>query len=67
MEEQWVAYDAVVPVYPRRSRDDIYFRLQELVSSRNGNSVYVERIGDAAAPRLVQSVLVEAHKLGADL
>jgi 2,4-dienoyl-CoA reductase-like NADH-dependent reductase (Old Yellow Enzyme family) len=66
MEEQWVEYDAVVPVYPRRSRDDIYFRLQELLSSRNGD-VYLERIGDAAAPRLVQSVLLEAHKVGAGL
>lgn len=55
--------DAVVPVYPRRSRDDLYFQLLDLVAER-GSAVQVERVGDAAEPRLMQMVITEAHKLG---
>ena len=57
----------MVPVYPRRSRDDIYFELRDLLVSDDDTGVYVERIGDAAAPRLIQSNLVEAHRIGAML
>lgn len=53
--------DAVVPVYPRRSRDDIYFRLFDQLRE-DGSDVQLMRIGDAAAPRLVQMVVLEAHK-----
>lgn len=53
--------DAVVPIYPRRSRDDIYFRLDDQIRE-NGSRVQLERIGDAAAPRLVQMVILEAHR-----
>lgn len=66
-ERHWEPYDAVVPVYPRRSRDDIYFELRDLLVSDDDTGVYVERIGDAAAPRLIQSNLVEAHRIGAML
>jgi 2,4-dienoyl-CoA reductase-like NADH-dependent reductase (Old Yellow Enzyme family) len=65
--ERWVeGIDAVVPVYTRRSRDDIYWRVQDTIAE-NGNSVQLERIGDAAAPRLVQLVLLEAHKFAAQV
>jgi len=57
------AVDFVVPVYPRRSRDDLFFRLYDQIRE-NGSDVQLERIGDAAAPRLVQMVILEAHKLG---
>jgi hypothetical protein len=68
LQERWEPYDAVVPVYPRRSRDDIYFQLlQRLSSDGRTGEIRLERTGDAAAPRLVQSVLLEAHKLGASL
>ena len=52
--------DAVVPVYPRRSRDDLYFELLDRVAE---GEVQVERVGDAAEPRLMQMVILEAHKL----
>jgi pyruvate/2-oxoglutarate dehydrogenase complex dihydrolipoamide dehydrogenase (E3) component len=55
--------DAVVPVFSRRSRDDLYFELIERLGEDQGR-VRVERIGDAAAPRLIQSVLLEAHRFG---
>jgi 2,4-dienoyl-CoA reductase-like NADH-dependent reductase (Old Yellow Enzyme family) len=66
MEERWIEVDAVVPVYPRRSRDDVYYRLFEQLAER-GDDVRLERVGDAAAPRLVQSVLLEGHKLASVL
>jgi 2,4-dienoyl-CoA reductase-like NADH-dependent reductase (Old Yellow Enzyme family) len=60
---EWVQeVDAVVPVHPRRSRDDLYFRLAELIAE-SGAEVQLERVGDAAEPRLVQMVITEAHKL----
>lgn len=65
-EEEWLEVDAVVPVYSRRSRDDLYFRLGDLIEE-TGMDVTLERVGDAAAPRLIQMVLLEAHQLGARL
>ncbi len=61
-EETWVSVDAVVPVSWRRSRDDLYYRLHELVAE-SGATVQVERVGDAAAARMVQTVLLEAHQM----
>jgi pyruvate/2-oxoglutarate dehydrogenase complex dihydrolipoamide dehydrogenase (E3) component len=58
--------DAVVVVYPRRSRDDIYFRLTDLVRD-GGGEVQLERVGDAAEPRLMQMVILEAHKLASQV
>jgi hypothetical protein len=52
-------------VYPRRSRDDIYFDLFDKLDGREGPRL--ERLGDAAAPRLVQSVLSEAHVFAAEI
>jgi len=66
-DERWEPYDAVVPVYPRRSRDDIYFQLLQRLNSNDGAEVRLERTGDAAAPRLVQSVLLEAHEMAVSL
>jgi hypothetical protein len=64
-EERWVeGIDAVVPVLPRRSRDDLYFALRDLVA-QHGADVQLERLGDAAASRLIQLVLTEAHRFAA--
>ena len=46
-----VGIDAVVPVFSRRLRDDLYFELIGMLGE-DQESVRVERIGDAAAPRL---------------
>jgi 2,4-dienoyl-CoA reductase-like NADH-dependent reductase (Old Yellow Enzyme family) len=62
--ERWVDADAVVPIYPRRSRDDVYFALQDRIAEQ-GLDVQVERIGDASAARLIQLVLAEAHRFAA--
>jgi hypothetical protein len=61
--ERWIDVDAVVPVLPRRSRDDLYYRLQDRIREQ-GSEVELERIGDACAARLIQLVLTEAHELG---
>lgn len=61
--EEWLDVDVVVPVYSRRSRDDLYYRLLDLVKE-SGRVVSVERVGDAAAARLIQTVLLEAHQIG---
>ncbi|MFC6237296.1 oxidoreductase [Longivirga aurantiaca] len=62
-EESWLAVDAVVPVSWRRSRDDLFYTLHDLVLE-SGAAVQVERVGDAAAARMVQTVLLEAHQMG---
>lgn len=64
--ERWQDVDAVVPVYSRRSRDDLYYRLDDLIAS-SGRDVQLERLGDASAPRFVQSVLLEAFQFAAGL
>lgn len=64
--DEWLEVDAVVPVYARRSRDDLYYRLLDLVEE-TGREVIVERVGDAAAARLIQMVLLEAHQFGASV
>ena len=55
------AYDVVVPVYPRASRDDLYFELRDRLGE--GSTVEVMRIGDASAPRLIQTIMLEAHQV----
>ena len=57
--------DVVVPVWPRASRDDLFFALKERLEGIDGPLVL--RIGDASAPRLIQSVLLEAHQVGMGL
>jgi 2,4-dienoyl-CoA reductase-like NADH-dependent reductase (Old Yellow Enzyme family) len=64
--ESWLRADAVVPVYWRRSRDDVYHRLRQIVTE-TGRDVRVERVGDAAAARVVQSILLEAFQLASEL
>jgi 2,4-dienoyl-CoA reductase-like NADH-dependent reductase (Old Yellow Enzyme family) len=59
MSERWIEpVDVVVPVLPRRSRDDLYLALRD-----QSTRVRVERVGDCVAPRLVQSVVLEAYEL----
>lgn len=65
-EDSWLTVDAVVPVSWRRSRDDLYYRLQDVVGAA-GLATQVERVGDAAAARMVQTVLLEAHQMGTAL
>lgn len=60
--EQWLDVDVVVPVHSRRSREDLYHRLCDLVAESD-REVRVERIGDASAARLIQTVLLEAHQV----
>lgn len=57
--------DFVVPVFPRRSRDDLYFGLLDRVADRT--DIEIRRIGDAAAPRLIQSAIHQAHQVGTEI
>jgi 2,4-dienoyl-CoA reductase-like NADH-dependent reductase (Old Yellow Enzyme family) len=57
--------DVVVPVYPRASRDDLYFELLDRLGDATSPSVM--RIGDASAPRLIQTILLEAHQIGMEV
>ena len=59
--------DVVVPVWPRASRDDLYFALLDGIAAGNGRAPEVLRIGDASAPRLIQNVLLEAHQIVMEL
>jgi pyruvate/2-oxoglutarate dehydrogenase complex dihydrolipoamide dehydrogenase (E3) component len=63
---RWVEADAVVPVLPRRSRDDLYLRLRELIDEA-GAAVELERIGDASAARQIMLVLTEAQRYAAQI
>lgn len=65
-DESWLDVNAVVPVYARRSRDDLYYRLRELIDE-SALGIRLERIGDAAAARNVQSVLLEAFQFAAQV
>jgi 2,4-dienoyl-CoA reductase-like NADH-dependent reductase (Old Yellow Enzyme family) len=59
--------DVVVPVWPRASRDDLYFALLDRIAAAEGPAPEVLRIGDASAPRLIQNVLLEAHQIVMEL
>jgi 2,4-dienoyl-CoA reductase-like NADH-dependent reductase (Old Yellow Enzyme family) len=59
--------DVVVPVWPRASRDDLYFQLLDRIAEGGGTGPEVLRIGDASAPRLIQNVLLEAHQIVMEL
>ena len=54
--------DVVVPVWPRASRDDLYFELLDRLEATDGPRPEILRIGDASAPRLIQTVMLEAHQ-----
>ncbi|MDQ0391890.1 oxidoreductase [Labrys monachus] len=57
-------FDAVVAVIGRRSREDLYHRCR---SSALLAGIPIERVGDCVAPRLIESNILEAHRLGARL
>jgi 2,4-dienoyl-CoA reductase-like NADH-dependent reductase (Old Yellow Enzyme family) len=57
--------DFVVPVYPRRSRNDLYLELEQLLDSRS--DVQLVRVGDSSSPRLIEGMMVEAQKIGMEL
>ena len=59
--------DVVIPVWPRASRDDLYFQLLDRLEGDGGLTLELLRIGDASAPRLIQSVLLEAHQKAMEL
>jgi len=62
-ERRIAPVDVVVPVWPRASRDDLYFALLDRIAAGEGPAPQVLRIGDASAPRLIQSILLEAHQI----
>ena len=66
-EENWVQIDAVVPVYGRRSREDLYLQLTAREGSPLRSGTRVERVGDCVAPRLLRSNISEAYLLGRDI
>lgn len=63
-EEQMPDVDWVVPAIGRRSREDLYLSLRR---DEKFGSIRVERIGDCAVPRLIQSTIGEAFELARDL
>jgi len=63
-EEVIEAVDWVVPVIGRRSREDLYLRLKQDPAFAG---VQVERVGDCAVPRLIQSTILEAFDLARTL
>jgi hypothetical protein len=58
-------FDVVVPVWPRVSRDDVYFGLMGRLEGTAGPQVI--RLGDASAPRLIEAILLEAHQVAMEL
>ena len=64
-DERWIeGVDWVVAVIGRRSREDLFLKFRsapELAGMR------LERVGDCVAPRLLQSVILEAFTLAATL
>lgn len=65
-QPEWVEVDAVVPVYGRRSREDLFLQLTTgIIPMHNG--VRVERVGDCVAPRLVRSNITDAFLLARSL
>ena len=64
-DDRWIEdVDWVVAVIGRRSREDLFLKFKsapELLATR------IERVGDCVAPRLLQSVILEAFTLAAAL
>jgi pyruvate/2-oxoglutarate dehydrogenase complex dihydrolipoamide dehydrogenase (E3) component len=64
-DDRWIEdVDCVVAAIGRRSREDLFL---ELKSAPEFAGVRIERVGDCVAPRLLQSVILEAFSLGASL
>jgi 2,4-dienoyl-CoA reductase-like NADH-dependent reductase (Old Yellow Enzyme family) len=61
-EEQVINdFDAVVAIIGRRSREDLYHRCR---ASTLLKGIPIERVGDAVAPRLIESNVAEAFATG---
>jgi 2,4-dienoyl-CoA reductase-like NADH-dependent reductase (Old Yellow Enzyme family) len=61
-EEQAIeGFDSVVAILGRRSREDLYHRCR---ASPLLAGVTIQRVGDAVAPRLIESNIAEAYALG---
>lgn len=56
--------DWVVPAIGRRSREDLYLKLRRAPEFAN---IRVERVGDCAVPRLIQSTILESFELARTL
>lgn len=56
--------DWIVPVFGRRSREDLYLKLKR---SKNFSGTRIERVGDCSVPRLIQSTIGEAFELAREL
>jgi len=54
-------FDAVVAILGRRSREDLYHHCR---AAPELAGVTIERVGDCVAPRLIESNIAEAHRLG---
>jgi hypothetical protein len=64
-DDRWIEdVDWVVAVIGRRSREDLFLQLK---SAPEFVGVRIERVGDCVAPRVLQSVILEAFSLGASL
>ncbi len=64
-DEQWIEdVDWVVPVIGRRSRENLYL---DLKASPDFTDVEILQVGDCVAPRLIQSVMLEAVDLACAL
>ncbi len=64
-DEQWIEdVDWVVPVIGRRSRENLYL---DLKASPDFKGVEILQVGDCVAPRLIQSVMIEAVDLACAL
>jgi 2,4-dienoyl-CoA reductase-like NADH-dependent reductase (Old Yellow Enzyme family)/thioredoxin reductase len=64
-DERWIEdVDWVVAVVGRRSREDLFLAFK---SSPELGGVRIERVGDCVAPRLLQSVILEAFTFAAAL
>jgi hypothetical protein len=61
-EEQTIeGFDSVVAIIGRRSREDLYHQCRQ---SPLLTGVTIERVGDAVAPRLIESNIAEAYARG---
>lgn len=54
-------FDAVVAIIGRRSREELYHRCRE---SKLLEGIAISRVGDAVAPRLIESNVAEAYAVG---
>lgn len=58
--------DAIVPVIGRNSEENLYIELAELCDV-NTSGLEVIRVGDAVAPRILESIIYEATVIGSKI